>query len=77
MEIREGGLEIREVMYGEVRKEVGRLVVVMLKWGVKKGDRVVIVGVNFIEMLFVYLVIMWVGVVFSSSLMDMGVKGIL
>lgn len=77
VEIREGGSETREVTYGEVRKEAGRLAAAMLKRGVKKGDRVVIVGANSIETLLVYLATTWVGAVFSSSSTDMGVKGIL
>ncbi|KAK0739544.1 hypothetical protein B0T21DRAFT_436504 [Apiosordaria backusii] len=77
VEVREGGSETREVTYGELRKEAGKLAAAMVKRGVKKGDRVVIVGANSIETLLVYLATAWVGAIFSSSSTDMGVKGIL
>ncbi|KAK4178734.1 putative acetoacetyl-coenzyme A synthetase [Triangularia setosa] len=77
VEVREGGSETREITYGELRKESGKLAAAMVKRGVKKGDRIVIVGANSIETLLVYLATAWVGAVFSSSSTDMGVKGIL
>jgi len=76
-EVREGGSEVRDVTYGELRAMVGRMAKAMKARGVKRGDRVVIVGANSIETVTVLLASAWVGAVFSSSSTDMGVKGIL
>lgn len=76
-EVREGGSEVRDVTFGELRAMVGRLAKAMKARGVGRGDRVVIVGANSVETAAVWLAAGWVGAVFSSSSTDMGVKGIL
>lgn len=76
-EVREGGGEVRSVTYGELRARVGVMAKAMEARGVRRGDRVVIVGANSVETVVVWLAAGWVGAVFSSSSTDMGVKGIL
>jgi acetoacetyl-CoA synthetase len=76
-EVREGGGEVRSVTYGELRERVGVMAKAMWARGVRRGDRVVIVGANSVETVVVWLAAGWVGAVFSSSSTDMGVKGIL
>ena len=76
-EVREGGSEVRNVTYGELRRRAGRLAAAMKARGVVKGDRVVLVGANSVETLVVLLATAWLGAIFSSSSTDMGVKGIL
>ncbi|KAK3325558.1 hypothetical protein B0H66DRAFT_128622 [Apodospora peruviana] len=76
-EVREGGSEVRNVTYGELRQRAALLAGVMKARGVVKGDRVVVVGANSVETLLVWLATAWLGGIFSSSSTDMGVKGIL
>jgi acetoacetyl-CoA synthetase len=76
-EIREGRTSVRDCSYGDLRFRAARLAGAMIASGVKKGDRVVIVGSNSIETLLVFLATTWLGAIFSSSSTDIGVKGIL
>lgn len=76
-EVREGGTEIRDVTWGELRKEVSQLASAMKEHGVNKGDRVVVVASNSVDTLKVFLAITTLGGIFSSSSTDMGVQGIL
>lgn len=77
-EIREGGSELRECSWAELRARAARLAAAMYHAkGVRKGDRVVVVAANSIETFVVWLATNWLGAIFSSSSTDMGVKGIL
>ncbi|EHA52412.1 hypothetical protein MCOR27_008405 [Pyricularia oryzae] len=76
-EVREGASEIRDITWGELRRQTGELAAALAGRGVKRGDRVVIVGANSIETLLVWLATAWLGAIFSSSSTDMGVDGIL
>lgn len=77
-EIREGGSELRECTWGELRARSARLAAAMYhSRGVRQGDRVVIVAANSIETFVVWVATNWLGAIFSSSSTDMGVKGIL
>lgn len=77
-EIREGGGEVRDVSWRELREGAARLAAAMYYGrGVRRGDRVVIVAANSVETFTVWLATNWLGAVFSSSSTDMGVKGIL
>jgi acetoacetyl-CoA synthetase len=75
--IREGGEEVRDVTWGELRRRSGRLAAAMKHAGVVKGDRVVVVGANSVETVCIMIAATWLGAIFSSSSTDMGVKGIL
>ncbi|KAK3986283.1 acetoacetyl-CoA synthetase [Cladorrhinum sp. PSN332] len=79
VEVREGGSKEaeRSVAYGELRRRAGRLAKAMIRRGVKRGDRIVVVAANSVETLLVLLAASWVGAVFSSSSTDMGVGGVL
>ncbi|TLS30731.1 hypothetical protein PpBr36_03132 [Pyricularia pennisetigena] len=76
-EVREGASEIRDITWGELRRRTGELAAALAGRGVRRGDRVVIVGANSIETLLVWLATAWLGAIFSSSSTDMGVDGIL
>jgi acetoacetyl-CoA synthetase len=76
-EVREGATEIRDVSWGQLRKEVGELAAAMKAHGIQKGDRVVVVASNSVDTLKVWLAASWLGGLFSSSSTDMGVKGVL
>lgn len=77
-EIREGGGEVRECSWGELRERAASLAAAMYHTkGVRRGDRVVVVAANSIETFVVWLATNWLGAIFSSSSTDMGVKGIL
>lgn len=77
-EIREGGTEVRDCSWRELRARAARLAAAMYHGkGVRKGDRVVIVAANSIDTFVVWLATNWLGAIFSSSSTDMGVKGIL
>lgn len=76
--IREGGGEVRDISWRELRDGAARMAAAMYHGkGVRKGDRVVIVAANSVETFMVWLATNWLGAVFSSSSTDMGVKGIL
>lgn len=76
-EVREGATEVRNVTWGELRKEVGQLASAMQGHGIAKGDRVVVVASNSVDTLKVFLAVTTLGGMFSSSSTDMGVKGVL
>ena len=76
-EVREGATEIRDVTWGQLRREVARLASAMKERGVKKGDRVVVVASNSVDTLKVFLAVATLGGMFSSSSTDMGVQGVL
>ncbi|KUJ06748.1 acetoacetyl-CoA synthetase-like protein [Mollisia scopiformis] len=76
-EIREGYTEVRDVSWGQLRREVGVLASAMKSHGVKKGDRVVVVASNSVDTLKVWLAVTTLGGLFSSSSTDMGVQGVL
>jgi acetoacetyl-CoA synthetase len=76
-EIREGYTEVRDVTWGQLRKETAELVSAMRAHGVKKGDRIAIVASNSVDTLKVFLACIALGGLFSSSSTDMGTKGVL
>ncbi|KAF2673050.1 acetoacetate-CoA ligase [Microthyrium microscopicum] len=76
-EAREGGTEIRDYTWGELRRRVGLLSNAMRAHGVRKGDRVAVVASNSFDTLVVFMAITAVGGLFSSSSTDMGTKGVL
>lgn len=77
VEAREGGTEIRNVTWQELRDRTGYLSNAMRARGVGKGDRVAIVASNSVDTLVVFLATTALGGIFSSSSTDMGTKGIL
>jgi acetoacetyl-CoA synthetase len=76
-EVREGATEIRDVSWGQLRREVAQLASAMKGHGVRKGDRVVVVASNSVDTLKVFLAVTTLGGIFSSSSTDMGVQGVL
>ncbi|KAG9234735.1 acetoacetyl-CoA synthetase-like protein [Amylocarpus encephaloides] len=76
-EVREGATEIRDVSWGQLRREAGELAAAMREHGVAKGDRVVVVASNSVDTLKCFLAVAWLGGLFSSSSTDMGVQGVL
>lgn len=76
-EVREGYKEVRHVSWAQLRRETGELIGAMQAAGVKKGDRVAIVASNSVDTLKVFLAIVALGGIFSSSSTDMGTKGVL
>ncbi|KAM0561796.1 hypothetical protein ACHAPJ_002967 [Fusarium lateritium] len=76
-EVREGNSSVVHVTWGELRQRVARLASALKQRGVKKGDRVVMVGAHAVETCVVFLAITWLGGLFSSSSTDMGVGGLL
>ncbi|KAH6689621.1 acetoacetyl-coenzyme A synthetase [Plectosphaerella plurivora] len=76
-EVREGGGEVREVTWRQLRAEAGKMAAAMKARGVKKGDRIVLVGANSVDTALVFIAATWLGAMFSSSSTDMGVGGIL
>lgn len=77
-EVREGGSEVRECTWGELRSRAAALAAAMYhSKGVRQGDRVVAVAANSVETFVVWLATNWLGAIFSSSSTDMGTKGVL
>ena len=76
-EVREGGTEIKDYSWLELRRRVGLLANAMRAQGVEKGDRVAVIASNSFDTLCVFLAITSIGGMFSSSSTDMGTKGIL
>lgn len=76
-EVREGYTEVRNVSWAQLRRETGELIGAMQAAGVKKGDRIAIVASNSVDTLKVFLAIVALGGIFSSSSTDMGTKGVL
>ncbi|KAL7941745.1 hypothetical protein V8C42DRAFT_355202 [Trichoderma barbatum] len=76
-EVREGNTEVRHVSWGELRREVAALAAALKERGLRRGDRVVVVGGHSLKTYVVYLATLWLGGIFSSSSTDMGVGGLL
>ncbi|KAI0166822.1 acetoacetyl-coenzyme A synthetase [Hypoxylon sp. FL1284] len=76
-EVREGVSETRHVTWATLRKLATRYATALHAHGVRRGDRVVVVGSNSVETLVLFLATGWLGAMFSSSSTDMGVQGIL
>ncbi|RYC57866.1 hypothetical protein CHU98_g8353 [Xylaria longipes] len=76
-EVREGVTELRHVTWAILRRISANYAAALYTAGVRRGDRVVIVGANSVETLAVFLGTTWLGALFSSSSTDMGVQGIL
>ncbi|USW51608.1 Putative AMP-dependent synthetase/ligase, acetoacetyl-CoA synthase, AMP-binding, ANL [Septoria linicola] len=77
VEVREGGTEIRNVTWEELRDRTAYLSNAMRARGVTQGDRIAIVASNSVDTLVVFLATTALGAIFSSSSTDMGLKGIL
>ncbi|KAI0490831.1 acetoacetate-CoA ligase [Xylaria cf. heliscus] len=76
-EVREGVTELRHVTWATLRKISASYAAALYTAGVRRGDRVVIVGANSVETLAVLISTSWLGAMFASSSTDMGVQGIL
>ncbi|KAI1776373.1 acetoacetyl-coenzyme A synthetase [Hypoxylon cercidicola] len=76
-EVREGVTETRHVPWVTLRKLATLYATAMYANGVRRGDRIVVVGSNSVETLVLFLATGWLGAIFSSSSTDMGVQGIL
>jgi acetoacetyl-CoA synthetase len=76
-EVREGGVEVRDFTWGELRRRVGLLSNAMRARGVRRGDRVALLASNSMDTLCVFLATTTLGGLFSSSSTDMGTKGIM
>ncbi|KAF1833982.1 acetyl-CoA synthetase-like protein [Decorospora gaudefroyi] len=76
-EIREGNTEVRHLTWCELRRRVGLLANALRARGVKKGDRVAVVASTSFDTFIVFMAIVSLGGLFSSSSTDMGTKGIL
>lgn len=76
-EVREGVSEIREITWATLRGLVEKYAAALHAGGVRKGDRVVVVGANSVDTLVVVLATNWLGAMFSTSSTDMGSEGIL
>jgi len=74
---REGGTDIYQVTWGQLRQQIGHISQALRAHGVKKGDRVAGVVSNSVEALAVFLATVAIGAIFSSSSTDMGTKGVL
>ncbi|KAI1765942.1 acetoacetyl-coenzyme A synthetase [Hypoxylon sp. FL1150] len=76
-EVREGVTEIKHVTWAKLRELAALYATALHANGVRRGDRIVVVGSNSVETLVVFLATAWIGGIFSSSSTDMGVQGIL
>ncbi|KAJ4377305.1 hypothetical protein N0V83_000129 [Neocucurbitaria cava] len=76
-EIREGNTEVRHLTWGDLRRRVAVLANALRARGVKKGDRVAVVASTSFDTFIVFMAIVSLGGLFSSSSTDMGTKGIL
>ncbi|KAI0019596.1 acetoacetyl-coenzyme A synthetase [Xylariomycetidae sp. FL0641] len=76
-EVREGASEIREMTWATLRKLSAQYAAALHASGVRRGDRIVVVGANSFETLLIFNATGWLGAMFSSSSTDMGVQGIL
>ncbi|KAI0389900.1 acetoacetate-CoA ligase [Xylariaceae sp. FL0594] len=76
-EVREGVSEVRHVTWATLRKLCATYASALHTGGVRRGDRVVVVGANSVETLVIFLATTGLGAIFSSSSTDMGVQGIL
>ncbi|KAI6089501.1 acetoacetyl-coenzyme A synthetase [Hypoxylon rubiginosum] len=76
-EVREGVTETRNVTWATLRKLATLYATALYANGVRRGDRIVVVGSNSVDTLVIFLATSWLGAIFSSSSTDMGVQGIL
>ncbi|KAI1501119.1 acetoacetyl-coenzyme A synthetase [Biscogniauxia marginata] len=76
-EVREGATEIKHVTWATLRKLSAAYAAALYAGGVRRGDRIVVVGANSVETLVIFNATSWLGAIFSSSSTDMGVQGIL
>lgn len=76
-EVREGMTEVHSYTWADIRRSVGLLSNAMRAHGVKKGDRVAVVGSNSKDTLCTFLATTAIGGIFSSSSTDMGTNGVL
>ncbi|KAI8625399.1 acetoacetate-CoA ligase [Xylariaceae sp. FL1651] len=76
-EVREGVTEKRNVTWLMLRKLSAAYAAALHTAGVRRGDRIVVVGANSVETLVIWNATSWLGAMFSSSSTDMGVQGIL
>ncbi|KAI0408063.1 hypothetical protein F4802DRAFT_619266 [Xylaria palmicola] len=76
-EVREGVTELRHFTWLTLRRLAANYAAALYTAGVRRGDRIVVVGGNSVETLAVFLGTTWLGAIFSSSSTDMGVQGIL
>ncbi|KAH8915124.1 acetyl-CoA synthetase-like protein, partial [Atractiella rhizophila] len=65
-------VETGRVSWAELYDQVGRAVVALRKLGVKPGDSVVTFGASNVEMVVVYLAVIAVGAIFSSTPAEFG-----
>lgn len=77
VEVREGGTEIKNISWKELRSDTARLASAMKAHGIEKGDRVAIVASHSFDTLRVVLAVTSLGGIYTSSSTDMGTKGIL
>lgn len=64
---REGGTQVEQVTYGELRNRVGQLASAMRNAGIQKGDRVAAIISNSIASFVILLATTSIGAIFSSS----------
>ncbi|KAF2437153.1 acetoacetate-CoA ligase [Tothia fuscella] len=76
-EVREGATEIKDFTWRELRHRVGIWENAMSANGIKRGDRIAVIGSNSFDTLVIFLAVTALGGLFSSSSTDMGTKGIL
>ncbi|KAI1485187.1 acetoacetyl-coenzyme A synthetase [Biscogniauxia mediterranea] len=76
-EVREGVSEIRHVTWATLRELSATYAAALHAGGVRRGDRIVVVGANSVETLVIFNATGWLGAIFSSSSTDMGAQGIL
>ena len=68
---------IRQTSWKELRERTGRLSQALRAKGVRKGDRIALVGSSCLDTLTVFLATTTLGAIFSSISTDLGSKGIL
>ncbi|KAI0840000.1 acetoacetyl-coenzyme A synthetase [Hypoxylon sp. FL0890] len=76
-QVREGVTETRHVTWATLRRLVALYASALYAGGVRRSDRIVVVGSNSVETLVIFIATGWLGAIFSSSSTDMGVQGIL
>ena len=64
---REGGTQVEQVTYRELRNQVGQLASAMRSAGIKKGDQVAAIISNSIASFVILLATTSIGAIFSSS----------
>lgn len=75
--VREGATEVTHITWSTLRRLSAAYATALYTGGVRRGDRVVVVGANSVETLAAFIGTTWLGALFSSSSTDMGVQGIL